>query len=149
MTSSVLVTGGTGRLGRSVVARLVEDGHDVRVLARNERGTEPPVRFFTGDLRRGEGIDAAVDGAAVIINCATSTRGDAEVTANLVAAAAKAGYCPENSRKLARAGCVVRLAGRAERAIGDRRQPPPVRLEPVGQPGSFVHRSQPLSWSVT
>jgi uncharacterized protein YbjT (DUF2867 family) len=91
MTSPVLVTGGTGRLGRSVVARLVEAGQDVRVLARRQRHTQPDVTFFTGDLRRGEGIDAAVRGAGVIINCATSTKGDPEVTANLVAAAARAG----------------------------------------------------------
>ena len=91
MTSPVLVTGGTGRLGRSVVARLVEAGQDVRVLARRQRDTEPQVTFFTGDLRQGDGIDAAVRGAGVIINCATSTKGDAEVTKNLVTAAAKFG----------------------------------------------------------
>src|SRR5579863_8649503 len=91
MTSPVLVAGGTGRLGRSVVARLVEAGHDVRVLARRQRDTQLRVTFFPGDLRRGDGIDAAVRGAGVIINCATSTRGDAEATANLVTAAAKAG----------------------------------------------------------
>jgi uncharacterized protein YbjT (DUF2867 family) len=60
MTSPVLVTGGTGRLGRSVVARLVDVGREVRVLARRERGTQPQVTFFIGDLRRGEGIDPAV-----------------------------------------------------------------------------------------
>jgi uncharacterized protein YbjT (DUF2867 family) len=61
------------------------------VLARRQRDTQPQVTFFTGDLRRGEGIDAAVRGAGVIINCATSARGDAEVTTNLVTAAIKAG----------------------------------------------------------
>jgi uncharacterized protein YbjT (DUF2867 family) len=91
MTSPVLVTGGTGRLGRSVVARLVDAGCDVRVLARRQRDTQPRVTFFTGDLRQGEGIDAAVRGAGVIINCASSSRDDAEVTANLITAAAKAG----------------------------------------------------------
>lgn len=87
MTSPVLVTGGTGRLGRSVVDRLVGAGREVRVLARRQRDTQPQVTFFTGDLRRGEGIDPAVRGAGVIIHCATSTKGDAEATGNLVAAA--------------------------------------------------------------
>jgi uncharacterized protein YbjT (DUF2867 family) len=91
MTSPVLVTGGTGRLGRSVVARLVDAGREVRVLARHQRNTQPQVTFFTGDLRRGEGIDPAVHGAGVIIHCATSTKGDAEATGNLVRAAARAG----------------------------------------------------------
>jgi uncharacterized protein YbjT (DUF2867 family) len=91
MTSPVLVTGGTGRLGQAVVARLVEADQDVRVLARRRRDTRPHVTFFTGDLRSGDGIDAAVAGAAVIINCATATKGDADVARNLTAAAARAG----------------------------------------------------------
>ena len=91
MTSPVLVTGGTGRLGRSVVARLIDAGQDVRVLARRQSDTQPQVTFFAGDLRQGEGIDPAVRGAGMIIHCATSTRGDAETTRNLVAAAAEAG----------------------------------------------------------
>jgi uncharacterized protein YbjT (DUF2867 family) len=69
---------------------MVDAGREVRVLARRQRDTQPQVTFFAGDLRRGEGIDAAVRGAGVIINCATSTKGDAEVTTNLVKAAAKA-----------------------------------------------------------
>jgi uncharacterized protein YbjT (DUF2867 family) len=91
MTSPVLVTGGTGRLGRSVVARLVDAGQEVRVLARRPRDTQPQVTFFAGDLRRAEGIDPAVRGAGVIIHCATSTKGDAEATGNLMTAAARAG----------------------------------------------------------
>jgi len=91
MTSPVLVTGGTGRLGRSVVARLVDVGCEVRVLARRERGTQPQVTFFIGDLRRDEGIDPAVCGVEAIIHCATATKGDAEATRNLVTAAARVG----------------------------------------------------------
>ncbi len=90
VTSPVLVTGGTGRLGRSVVGLLVDAGHDVRVLARRQRDPLPEVTFFLGDLRRSEGIDSAARGAGVIINCATSTKGDAEMTRNLMTAAARA-----------------------------------------------------------
>jgi uncharacterized protein YbjT (DUF2867 family) len=91
MTSPILVTGGTGRLGRFVVARLVDAGCDVRVLARHQRDTLPQVTFFTGDLRRGEGIDPAVSGVRAIIHCATSTKGDAEATRNLVTTATRTG----------------------------------------------------------
>lgn len=91
MASPVLVTGGTGRLGRLVVARLQDAGCDVRVLARHDRGAPREVTFFTADLRTGLGIDPAVSAAAAIIHCATSTRGDAEATRNLVTAAAGAG----------------------------------------------------------
>lgn len=94
MTSPVLVTGGTGRVGRSVVARLVGLGCDVRLLARRERETQPQVTFFTGDLRRDEGIDQAVRGAGVIINCAASTMGNAEMTRNLMTAVTRAAGSP-------------------------------------------------------
>jgi uncharacterized protein YbjT (DUF2867 family) len=91
MTSSVLVTGGTGRLGQLVVAQLLASGCDVRVLARHHRATPQEVAFSTADLRTGEGIESAVTGASVIIHCATTTKGDAEATRNLVAAASLAG----------------------------------------------------------
>ena len=91
MASPVLVTGGTGRLGKLVVARLRRKGCDVRVLARRDRPTPPGVTFFTADLRTDQGIEPAVTAAAAIIHCATSTRGDAEATRNLVAAASRTG----------------------------------------------------------
>jgi uncharacterized protein YbjT (DUF2867 family) len=37
MTQPILVTGGSGTLGRSVVARLLAAGHQVRVLSRQPR----------------------------------------------------------------------------------------------------------------
>jgi uncharacterized protein YbjT (DUF2867 family) len=37
MTTTVLVTGGTGRLGRTLVPQLADAGHRVRVLTRRER----------------------------------------------------------------------------------------------------------------
>jgi uncharacterized protein YbjT (DUF2867 family) len=91
VASPVLVTGGTGRLGKLVVAQLQDSGCDVRVLARHRRPTPQGAEFFTADLRTGHGIKHAVTGAAAIIHCATSTRGDAEATRNLVAAASLAG----------------------------------------------------------
>jgi NAD dependent epimerase/dehydratase family len=80
MAPPVLVTGGTGRLGKLVVARLQDSGCDVRVLARHDRPAPQDVTFFTADLRTGQGIGSAVTSAAAIIHCATSTRGDAEAT---------------------------------------------------------------------
>src|SRR6201986_1408921 len=93
MASPVLVTGGTGRLGKLVVGRLQDSGCDVRVLARHHRPTPQGAEFFTADLRAGHGIEPAVTAAAAIIHCATSTRGDAEATRNLVAPASRAGAC--------------------------------------------------------
>ena len=53
MVSPVLVTGGTGRLGKLVVERLQDSGCDVRVLARHDRPTPQGIKFFTADLRTG------------------------------------------------------------------------------------------------
>jgi nucleoside-diphosphate-sugar epimerase len=84
MPSPVLVTGGTGRLGRLVVRRLRDAGCDVRVLTRHRREATDGIRYRTGDLRTGEGVAAAVDGTAAIVHCATSSKGDVDATRNLV-----------------------------------------------------------------
>jgi nucleoside-diphosphate-sugar epimerase len=47
--------------------------------------------FFTADLRTGQGIEPAVTAATAIIHCATGTKGHAEATRNLVAAASRTG----------------------------------------------------------
>jgi uncharacterized protein YbjT (DUF2867 family) len=91
MTSPVLVTGGTGRLGRLVVRRLHDAQCEVRVLTRRSRESADGIEFVVGALATGEGIEAAVDGVAAIVHCATSSRGDVDATRNLVRAASGAG----------------------------------------------------------
>lgn len=87
----VLVTGGTGRLGRHVVPQLRDAGCAVRVLSRRSDATEAGVTVVHGDLATGEGIAAAVAGAAIIVHCAGSSRGDEVKAGHLVRAAAQAG----------------------------------------------------------
>ena len=87
----ILVTGGTGTLGRQVVRRLNNAGHHVRVFTRRPRKDERGVSFANGDLLSGVGLDAAVAGAATIIHCAGSAKGDEVATENLVQAATRAG----------------------------------------------------------
>ena len=60
--ASVLLTGGTGTLGRAVEPALLERGHTVRILSRREQpaGREPGT-WARGDLQTGDGIDAAVE----------------------------------------------------------------------------------------
>ncbi len=91
MTAPILVTGGTGTLGRFVVPRLRDAGCDVRVLSRRRRDAGDGIEFLTGDLATGEGIERAVDGAETILHCAGSAKGDEEKARNLVRAAARAG----------------------------------------------------------
>lgn len=88
---SILVTGGTGTLGRQVVGRLRETDRDVRVLTRRTGMQEDGISFVTGDLLSRTGVDLAVDGIAKIIHCAGSSKGDDVATRNLVDAAERAG----------------------------------------------------------
>jgi uncharacterized protein YbjT (DUF2867 family) len=92
MTAPILVTGGTGTLGRQVVPRLRDAGHEVRVLSRGNRqdGTDG-VGLVAGDLATGDGVEAAVDGTEVILHLAGTTKGDEVKAANLVRAASRAG----------------------------------------------------------
>jgi uncharacterized protein YbjT (DUF2867 family) len=87
----VLVTGGTGTLGRLVVPRLRDTGAAVRVLSRGRHEGADGIELVTGDLGTGEGIDAAVEGAEVIVHCAGTTKGDEHKARHLVRAAARAG----------------------------------------------------------
>src|SRR5918997_2246993 len=91
MTSTILVTGGTGSLGRLVVRRLRDAGCDVRVLSRHGRAAKDGMQFLTGDLATGEGIEPAVDGVETIVHCAGSAKGDEDKTRNLVRAASRVG----------------------------------------------------------
>ena len=91
MTAPVLVTGGTGTLGRLVVARLRDAGCDVRVLSRHRHEGGDGIEFVTGDLATGEGIEPAVDGAGTIVHCAGGSKGDEDKARNLVRAASRAG----------------------------------------------------------
>jgi uncharacterized protein YbjT (DUF2867 family) len=91
MTSPILVTGGTGTLGRLVVRRLRDAGCNVRVLSRRSHEAEDGIQFVTGDLARGEGIEAAVEGTEIIVHCAGSPKGDEDKVRNLVRAASRVG----------------------------------------------------------
>lgn len=91
MTSTILLTGGTGTLGRLVLPLLRDAGHTVRVLSRREYEPADGIEYVTGDLLAGKGIEAAVAGAEIIVHLAGGPKGDDEATRNLVKAAAPAG----------------------------------------------------------
>jgi uncharacterized protein YbjT (DUF2867 family) len=90
-TTRILVTGGTGTLGSQVVPRLQDVGCDVRVLSRRPQEATDGIEYVTGDLLEDEGIDAAVEGARIVLHCAGSNKGDDDATRNLVRAASRAG----------------------------------------------------------
>ena len=91
MSTPILVTGGTGTLGRLVVARLQDAGCAVRVLSRRSHPSAEDIEFVTGDLATGEGIEAAVKGAGIIVHCAGSSKGDEDKAVSLIRAASGSG----------------------------------------------------------
>jgi uncharacterized protein YbjT (DUF2867 family) len=91
MNSTVLVTGGTGTLGRLVVPMLRDAGCSVRVLSRHTRPSAEGVEYFEADLISGAGVEAAVAGAEIVLHLAGGPKGDDVATRNLVAAAQRHG----------------------------------------------------------
>jgi nucleoside-diphosphate-sugar epimerase len=90
--STLLVTGGTGALGRHIVARLRERGDDVRVLSRR-----PGAGTHVGDLSTGEGVAEAARDAELVVHAASDTfrrlgRSDLDQTRNLLDAAKDANH---------------------------------------------------------
>ncbi|MDX3381734.1 NAD(P)H-binding protein [Streptomyces niveiscabiei] len=84
--STILVTGGTGTLGRPVVERLRAGGHEVRALSR--RGPEYAVGLTVG----GPALRTALAGVDTVVHCATSPRGgDEKAARHLIGAAREAG----------------------------------------------------------
>ena len=66
---TVLVTGGTGHLGRDLLPRL-KPSYRVRVLARSA-GSDPDVEWIRGDLATGAGLSDALAGSQTVIHAAT------------------------------------------------------------------------------
>jgi uncharacterized protein YbjT (DUF2867 family) len=93
----VLVTGGTGLLGRSVVERLLVADHEVRVLTRNPSATTTPdgAEAHRGDLRHPDSRTGPLADAEVVVHCATDPRSadavDVTGTQNLARAMSAAG----------------------------------------------------------
>lgn len=85
MTPPILVTGGTGTLGRAAVSLLREAGHDVAILSRR-----PGADHRVADLSTGEGVREALDGVATVVHCATTRWRDLRQTEVLVEAAESA-----------------------------------------------------------
>lgn len=77
-----------------MASRLLEAGCDVRVLSRSARAPQKGIRFITGNLLTREGAVSAVHGVAVIVHCASGTKGDVEATRNLTMAASSLAVAP-------------------------------------------------------
>jgi NADH dehydrogenase len=66
----ILVTGGSGFIGRRLVSRLVDSGREARVLARGQRRADLPsaVETAQGNVVRGDGLPEAMNGVRKIVH---------------------------------------------------------------------------------
>jgi uncharacterized protein YbjT (DUF2867 family) len=81
----IAVTGGTGALGRQVVAALAARGHDVRSLSRSAPARPPAgVEHVRADLLDGSGLDAALAGADAVIDATNAGPAKAPARALLI-----------------------------------------------------------------
>ena len=98
---NVLVTGGTGFVGRSIVRELVEDGHTVRVLEHTPGASAelPNQDAVQGSMTDAESLRRAVEGQDVVVHLVAILTGKPEEfrsvmeqgTRDLLAAARDAG----------------------------------------------------------
>lgn len=87
----VLVTGATGRVGRRVVDRLVEDGIAVRALTRTPLTAALPsaVEVVSGDFTEPESLDAALRGVVAVFLVWTLPFANAPAVIEVLAAKTK------------------------------------------------------------
>jgi dihydroflavonol-4-reductase len=112
----ILVTGGTGFIGKHLLQRLSGEGRSVRALVRHSpkpRTLPPGVERAEGDLASGTGLKAALDGVDTVLHLAGATKvlrpeeyypGNAGATGQLVRAMAGRGLRLVHVSSLAAAG---------------------------------------------
>jgi uncharacterized protein YbjT (DUF2867 family) len=80
----ILVAGGTGRLGRLVVRRMVDDGRSVRVLTRDPSAAmdlvNAGVELVTGDVRDPASLGSALSGVSTVISVVHGLVGSGGIT---------------------------------------------------------------------
>jgi uncharacterized protein YbjT (DUF2867 family) len=96
---TILITGGTGVLGRAIARAAARAGHVVRIGSRSPRGDGTPAghEWARMDLLTGAGVPEAVNGADAVIHAASDPRRSHAVDVGgtrLVVEAARAGGAP-------------------------------------------------------
>src|SRR3990170_201713 len=145
----VLITGGTGVLGREVAPRLAQAGYSVRVVSRRGAPAEgAPTEWAQAQIETGEGLAEAVAGVGVIVHCASSpfrrTREvDVEGTRRLLGAAGRAGVALRvYLHRRHRPDTAALLQGQAGGGAAHRRERGAV-LHPAGASVPYAGRPDP------
>jgi nucleoside-diphosphate-sugar epimerase len=80
--STILVTGGTGFVGRALVNKLIAAGLPIRILSRGGINSgHPNVSICRGDLTSRKDLEAAIQGCKVIFHCAAEKANEDIMTA--------------------------------------------------------------------
>jgi uncharacterized protein YbjT (DUF2867 family) len=106
---TILVTGGTGTLGRPTVDLLRAAGHDVRILSRRSGDGR-----VVGDLSTGAGLTEALAGVDTVLHLATTAgRKDVAQSGWSPPRARRAWRTCSTSRSSASTWCRTRTTGRS------------------------------------
>jgi uncharacterized protein YbjT (DUF2867 family) len=90
-TNNILITGGTGTLGRAVIKQLTGTEHTIKTISTKENPElYDGVKMVVADLTKPESLPVTINDAAMIIHCASNPLNakvvDLEGTRNLLAA---------------------------------------------------------------
>ncbi|MFB6341614.1 SDR family oxidoreductase [Saccharicrinis sp. FJH62] len=74
----IFVTGATGFIGKQLVLRLVDEGHEVHALFRSPEKkkelVQPGIKFFKGDILDPDSLDKALAGCEIVFHLAAFAR---------------------------------------------------------------------------
>jgi predicted dehydrogenase/nucleoside-diphosphate-sugar epimerase len=139
---AIVVTGGTGLLGRALVSQADEARRSVTVVARRLPASwdyQPGARYLVANLARAETLTGVFDGASLVIHCAAETAGGwPEHQANSIDAT-------ENALRAAAAAGVRHFIHVSSMAV----LPPPSRQRPTFEgtaPYEDSHGAGPYVW---
>ena len=80
--ATIVITGASGLLGSHLLRAAAAERHEIRALSRSGSGTgpRPNVAWMRADLTTGEGLEAALPGADVLVHAASAPAGDTRRT---------------------------------------------------------------------
>ena len=143
----VLVTGGTGFIGSHLVERLVQEGHQVRCVAKDRLHSvfleSLGIELMLGDLNNGMDLEAMLDGVECIYHLAGVTRARVNrdyYEGNYLATKKFIEICARSSNKIKRFVHVSSQAAMGPAVNGD-----PVTEEDVYHPVSHYGKSKMLA----
>jgi uncharacterized protein (TIGR01777 family) len=148
----VIITGGTGLIGRALTRELIRDGHQVWVLSRNpaKMKTLPGVELVKWDGETAQGWGGLVNGADALVNLAGQNIGDSRWTrqqkmlvrsSRIAAGRAVASAVLQANRK---PGVVVQASGVGYYGVVDDRP-----LDEVSPPGSDFLAKLSVEWEAS